>query len=474
MRDEMTRQSGDRWVAIATWGRSEGARIWIALGALAVVSALFAPGTLTGRALLAMLPIASVLAVAAIGQSLTIQQGGIDFAVAGAMTLSAVLVTGLANSEDGKLPMAVIAALVAVMLAGLLSGIAITLLRITPIIATLAVNALIFGAVSSYASGSPKQAPPALSTFAIGRTLGIPNTVWIASAFLALALVIQTRMVVGRRFISIGENPAAAHAMGLRVATYVIGTYIASATCYGVAGIMLAGYVVSPGLAVGTPYLLSTITAVVIGGTAFGGGRARLVGTAVAAVFLSQLNSLLNALGAPPSSQYLVEAAAIAVAVGLGPVWTKLIKVRLPRVAARKRSLQLLAGAARQGPGKSAHAAWSSLSVRREPRAWRAVGGGDAGVTAQAQEADGQTAQRCRHPQRVSRSDRGLIFSAGDVTEPSGACCRIGGAVFRRPPPQNRACHSSRHTAQAAREGGQVPAVCAVPVSPPPGWRRTQ
>lgn len=326
--DEPSRLSHGRGAFVAQWGRSEGARIWIALALLVLASMVIASGTLTGAALLAMFPIASILAVAAIGQSLTIQQGGIDFAVPGAMTLAAVLVTGLADSHDGRLLMAIVVAVVVVMGAGLVSGIAITLFRITPIIATLAVNALLLGAVSTYASASPKQAAPALSSFTIDRTLGIPNTVWVAAVFLAVALVIQTRTVVGRRFISIGENPAAARAMGLRVATYVVGTYVASAACYAVAGIMLAGYVVSPSLALGNSYLLSTITAVVIGGTAFGGGRARLVGTAVAAVFLSQLNSVLNALGAPPSTQLLVQAAAIAIAVGMGPLFAKLTEVR--------------------------------------------------------------------------------------------------------------------------------------------------
>jgi ribose transport system permease protein len=329
-----TKPATPSWIAGSrAWLRSEGARIWLALLALIVVSEVVESNTLTSRALLAMLPVAAILAVAAIGQSLTIQQGGIDFAVPGAMTLAAVVVTGWANSKDDKLLTAVIVALLAVLVGGLASGIAITVLRITPIIATLAVNALLLGAVSTYASASPKQAPPDLSSFTIGRTLGIPNTVIVALAFLALAIVVQTRMVVGRRFISIGDNPAASRAMGLPVKMYVVGTYMVAALCYGVAGIMLAGYVVSPSLALGNPYLLSSITAVVIGGTAFGGGRARLAGTVVAALFLSQLNSLLNARGAPPSTTLLVQAAAIAIAVGLGPLLALLPRPSITRSA---------------------------------------------------------------------------------------------------------------------------------------------
>ncbi|MDX6324126.1 MAG: ribose transport system permease protein [Nocardioidaceae bacterium] len=303
---------------------SEGARIWYALLALVIASLIIAPHSLSERAILTMLPVAAILAVASLGQSLTIQQGGIDFTVPGVMTMAAVLVTGESTSQDAHLLKAVVIALVVSGVIGLASGLAVALFRVTPIIATLAVNALALGAVSSYASSAPKQSPPALASFAIDRTLGVPNTIYIALAVVVIAVVVQTRMTVGRRFVAIGDNPRTARAMGLPVTRYVIGTYIAASLLYGMAGIMLAGYVVAPSLSLGTPYLLSTITAVVIGGTAFGGGRARLVGAAVAALFLTQLNSLLNAISAPPSTSLLLQAVAIAIAVGVGPVVDRL------------------------------------------------------------------------------------------------------------------------------------------------------
>lgn len=319
---------------IGVWIRGEGARIWIALLLLVIVCQIVAPGTLTSTALLAMLPVTAILAVSAVGQSLTIQQGGIDFAVPGAMTLAAVIVTGVPKGNDSKLTLGIAIAIGAVLVGGLLSGLAITWLSITPIIATLAVNALLIGVVLTYTSASPKQATTSLSEFVLERTLAVPNTVWIAIVFLVLAIVVQTRTVTGRRFVSIGASPGASRAMGLPVTRYLVGTYMIAALCYGVAGIMLAGYLVSPGPAVGTPYLLASITAVVIGGTSFGGGRARLAGTAVAALFLSLLNSLLSSLGAPTSTQLLVQSAAIAIAIGTGPGLAKLREVLRKRTLA--------------------------------------------------------------------------------------------------------------------------------------------
>lgn len=295
---------------------SQAGLIWVALLGLFVVCVLFEPSTLKGSALLSMLPFAAILAIAAVGQCLVIQQGGFDFSVVGSITLSAAIVTGHAAGQDGELLSAIVLALLAVLAAGLINGIAITVLRITPIVATLATNALLLGAVQTYTKGIPETATNSLSSFAIDKTLGVPNTIYVAAIFVVLTSLVLAKTVVGRKFVAIGANPNSARAAGLRVSRYVIGTYVLAALCYGVAGIVLAGYVKTPGTTLGNPYLLSTITAVVVGGTALAGGRGRIVGTAVAAVFLSQLEAFIIATGAPSSVSLLVQSAAIAVAIG--------------------------------------------------------------------------------------------------------------------------------------------------------------
>jgi ribose transport system permease protein len=240
-----------------------------------------------------------------------------DLSVAGSMTLAAAIVTGQANGHGGRLAAAIVLALVVVLLGGLLNGIAITKLRITPIVATLAVNALLVGAVQSYSGGVLKAAPGGLSRFAIDKTAGIPNTVLLAAVFVIVIYLVVSRTVWGRRLVAVGASPISARASGLRVSRYIIGTYMAAAFCFGTAGIVLAGYLQTPDTTIGGPYLFSTITAVIIGGTSFGGGRGRIVGTAVGALFISQLNVFLTATGAPSSVTYLVQAAAIGVAATL-------------------------------------------------------------------------------------------------------------------------------------------------------------
>jgi ribose transport system permease protein len=283
--------------------------------ALALACLLVEPRTLSSGSLLSMLPFASILAIASVGQGLTIQQRGIDFSIAGVVSMSALIVTRFPDGDSSKLLPAILIALSVAVIVGLANGLAIIKLRITPLIATLAVNALILGAIASYARSTGKSATDNLSTFAVDKTVGIPNTVLVALAFAVAFWFMLGHTAVGRRFTAVATNFDAGQAAGLRVDRFTIATYVLAALCYATAGILLAGYVKTPALDIGNSYLLASITAVIIGGTPLGGGRGSVIGTALAALFLTQLNAFTDALGAPPSTTLLVQAAAIAVAV---------------------------------------------------------------------------------------------------------------------------------------------------------------
>ncbi|GAA3967353.1 ABC transporter permease [Actinomadura viridis] len=289
-------------------------RIGFALALLLLVSLAAAPDTLRGSTLLTMLPFASMLAIAAIGQTIVVQHGGLDLSVAGTVSLSAAVVTKGAQ-EFGGTPAAIGVAFGAAVAMGLLNGVLVARLAITPLIATLGVNALAIGVVLTVTGGVPTAAPQALTRIAIERTLGVPNTMIAALAVLTLAGVVLQRTVLGRRHVAVGVSTVAARNAGLRVDTYRIAPYVVAALCYAIAGTLIAGFQQSPGLSVGDPYLISTVAVVVLAGTPLTGGRASVVATALAALFLTQLNQLVLSVGAPTAVQYLIQAAVIAAGV---------------------------------------------------------------------------------------------------------------------------------------------------------------
>jgi ribose transport system permease protein len=251
--------------------------IWPATAILFAVSPLLAPGSLGASALLSMLPFAAILAVAGIGQTLVVQQRGLDLSLPGMISLTTLIVTQVPNGVDGQLPGALLLALLACLLAGLISGIAVTRFGITPLVATLGVNALAVGAILQVTNGtSTAVAPPGLDAFAIGTTAGIPNTVIVAAVVIATVTLVIRRTPAGRRFVAVGSSPTAAYVAGLRVRRYVIATYACAALAAGLAGVLLAGFLQTPGLLPGDNYLLPSIAAVVLGGTSLAGGTGSL------------------------------------------------------------------------------------------------------------------------------------------------------------------------------------------------------
>jgi ribose/xylose/arabinose/galactoside ABC-type transport system permease subunit len=287
--------------------------VWIALGLLFVTAYLIAPGALTRTSFSAVLPLTSFLALAALGQMLVVMTGGIDLSTPGVMTLAAIMVVGVSGNTDERLPVAVASALGVSLLIGLTSGALVGVLKLNPLIVTLAMGQIVYGATLAYADIVPNEAsvPPGFAAWINAPLLGLSNVEWTAIGA-SLFLVLMFRYTeFGRKFQSVGANPHAAWILGLRVNVYVILAYMTACLLYGLNGILLAGFLRSPSLVIGVPYLLGPIAAVVIGGASLNGGLANAISTWAAAFFLTLLNQMLRVLGLPTALQFAVFGIAI-------------------------------------------------------------------------------------------------------------------------------------------------------------------
>jgi len=291
--------------------------IAVAVVALFIASAVVAPTSLDRGSLLAMLPFASVLAIASIGQTLVVMQGGIDLSVAGAISLAVVITTHEPHGENNLLLPALGLGLVVAIAAGVVNGVLVGRLGLNPIVATLGANALLYAGVLGISGGSPRRTTDLLREVVGGLTLGVPNSVYVGVVVIVVATVAVKSTAAGRRFEAIGANPAAAAATALPVTRHRSGAYVWAQILYWLAGVLLAGIIAQPTAFQGDFYLLPSVAAVVLGGTSLLGGRGYLVATAMAALFLSQLDQFVLALGVSFAIRTLVEAAALTVGVAL-------------------------------------------------------------------------------------------------------------------------------------------------------------
>ena len=310
--------------------------VTVAVVGLFILSAAIAPSSVQRGALLGMLPFAAVLAIAGLGQTLVVQQGGIDLSVPGAISLTVVVVTHEAAGDDSKLLPAVLLALAFAVGAGILNGAMIGGLGLNPIIATLGMNALLYAVNLGLSGGSPRGTTKLMARLADGSTLGVPNSVYVALVAVAVVTLVVKLTVPGRRFEAAGANSVAAWAAGLRVKRHHMSAYVWAMMMYWLAGVLLAGIIAQPSAYQGDSYLITSVAAVVLGGTSLLGGRGFPVATALAALFLTQLDQFVLALGVSFAVRTLVVASALTVGVALYTVDWRGIRARL--VSARSPS----------------------------------------------------------------------------------------------------------------------------------------
>ena len=252
-----------------------------------------------------MLVIASLLGMAASGQTLVVLIGGVDLSIAGwiaAGSSADVQLTGVDHWPFIAV-LAVVLAVAAVI--GALTGYVAHRFNVHPLIVTLAVGSIVGGAVlvwtKGFITGSPQLWLKNLSSPA-GTTFGLqfPPVVLIWAATAILVGVVLRRTVVGRRLYATGANPAAAEFALVNTRRIWMGCFAASAILSTCTGILLAGFAGGADTTLGQPYLFESLTAVIVGGTAFGaiGDYSR---TVIAALLLTVLTTVLigNGLTAP-------------------------------------------------------------------------------------------------------------------------------------------------------------------------------
>lgn len=296
-------------------GRTASTTIIAATAVLFLVSWIVQPVSVSHSAFFGMLPFAAILAIAAAGQTLVVQQGGIDLSVPGVISVTVVFMTHYPQGDDGRILTAILIAYGVALAAGLVTGFLTSKIGITAIVTTLGVNALLFGLNIDYGGGSSRTTTDGLRDFATGSVLGVPNTVLVALVIVGFVAWIGKRTVIGRRFEAVGANPVAARAAGIAPTRYQMGAYVGATLLYCTAGVLLAGVVTTPSAFQGNSYLLPSVAAVVLGGTALLGGVGSVIATAIAALFLTQLDQLILTTGSSGAVTYLVQAGALAAGI---------------------------------------------------------------------------------------------------------------------------------------------------------------
>lgn len=268
----------------------------------------------------------AVVGLIAVGMTLVIVSGGLDISV-GSIAGCASVCCALAVTGLGSIPLGVAAGVAIGIVLGLVNATIITVLRVNPVVATLATYSAFRGVAFLIAPGGRPVGvlDPDLRWLGSGRVLeaggfpGVPVALLILLVVAVAAHVVMRSTVFGRSIYAMGGNPAAARLAGIDLGSMKFRIYAVSGALAGLAGVIVTARTSSGQPASGTQGLeLEAITAVFLGGALLSGGKGTVVGTMLAVLLLAVLSNAMNLLGIPTFYQLVAKGGLLVLAVAIG------------------------------------------------------------------------------------------------------------------------------------------------------------
>ncbi|MDF9841742.1 MULTISPECIES: ABC transporter permease [unclassified Paenibacillus] len=279
--------------------------------------------------LLNVLQQSAFVMILAFGMTFVLSTGGIDLSVGSIVGISGGMTAWLLYN-DVNIVLAIIGGMIVGTAIGIINGLVITKLGISPFIATLAMMIMARGVLYVWTRAIPfrEYMKSNFDFLGQGRILGIQFPVILAAVLLLILLFVFRRMKFGRHVLALGSSEEAVRISGIKVDRLRIKVYALSGLIAAIAGILLASRLTTVHPEMGKNYELEAIAAAIIGGTSLTGGKGSLVGTALGAIILFMIKNAMNLLNVHPYWETIVVGVIILVAVSINN-WGGISKPRL-------------------------------------------------------------------------------------------------------------------------------------------------
>ncbi|MER8408965.1 ABC transporter permease [Mesorhizobium sp. M0408] len=257
------------------------------------------------------------LIIAALGQLIVVLIGGLDLSVGSVISFTTAV---LALDQPAIVLIPAVFLLAAFI--GLINGLAITRFNVHPIIATLSTQYIVLGITRILRPVSGGTVPEIVIAAVSGSFLGIPYPVFWG----IVVILVGWKLLYGSRYglhlFAIGGGIAsgaesAARNFGVSDRRNIILAYVVCSCFAAVAGVFLAGRIVSGDPNVGLLFELDTVTAVALGGTQLSGGIGSLHGTVIGALVMALLANGMNLANVSPFVQTAIKGGILLAVVGL-------------------------------------------------------------------------------------------------------------------------------------------------------------
>lgn len=316
------------------------ARAVLVLVALLIFFTVMMPSFMHAANLSILSKHVAISAILAIGMTFVILAGGIDLSVGSTAGLSGMVVGYMLTRSGGNhsTAVAILAALAVSLVVGALNGWLVSRASVAPFIATLGTlyiargSALLLSNGKTFPNlgGSAASGYTSFPSFGQSFVLGVPTPVWIMVLLFAGAAFVATKTPFGRHLYAVGGNERAARLAGINVKKVKLLTYLFSAVCAAIVGLIIASQLEAAHPATGETFELNAITAVVLGGTSLMGGRGSVAGSLIGAFVIGVLADGLVMLGVSEFWQIVVKGVVIVLAVTVDQLQTGMQAKLLP------------------------------------------------------------------------------------------------------------------------------------------------
>lgn len=229
------------------------------------------------------------------------------------------------NMEPLPIPAVILIVCAFGALVGLINGLVVAYLKVTPFIATMGTMIMVYGVNSlyyDYVGATPVASfTTGFSEFTQGfirlGDLRLSYITFYAIAAIIFSWVLWNKTVFGKNFFAIGGNPEAAKVSGVNVPATLLKVYALSGVFYAFGGMLEAGRIGSATNNLGFMYELDAIAACVVGGVSFAGGVGSIMGVVTGVLIFTVINYGMTYIGINPYWQYIIKGGIIIFAVAL-------------------------------------------------------------------------------------------------------------------------------------------------------------
>ena len=313
---------------------AQGGGLFVALVLLSLYFSVSTGSFFTRSNILVVLEQISVLGIVAVPGAMLLVSGNLDLSVGSVGGLAAACFGEFDKIFGWPVWLAALGALAVGAAWGTMNGILISYLGFSPVIVTLGGFAGAAGLAQTITSDSTRSGfGSAFDFLGDGTLVGIPVIVLIFFAVFLIGVFVWYETSTGRHLIAIGANKGAATALGVASKRLPCVIYILSGTAAALGGLIVTAQLDGASVQIGVGLELQVLTAILLGGVAFNGGRGSLWGTLAGILFIGVLDDGLILINVGPYVADLAVGAALVVAAALDVLYQRLERGPVPETA---------------------------------------------------------------------------------------------------------------------------------------------